>query len=368
MLPEIYLSGQDSLKFSGQLSSWLNLNPSNKMPFWFNGRYIPQLNLSAKGKEDHLFDSELSLNIYGNAAFHPFDSAYFNGTIKPYRAWIRYSTNQFELRLGLQKINFGSASILRPLMWFDQIDPRDPLQLTDGVWALLGRYYFLNNANVWIWGLYGNNKPRGWEIVPVNKKYPEFGGRVQLPVPGGEAAISYHHRIADNTGVTGFDKIYDRIPEDRFGFDAKWDLKIGLWLEGSWTSKWKNIGLLTNEEILNAGLDYTFKLGNGLYLAYEQLILATAEKAFDMRNRSIFSLVMANYPVGLFDKLSGIVYYDWTANKMYNFLSWQRQYDKITIYVMGYWNPEAFLLPSSSSSNTSLFSGKGIQLMIVFNH
>ena len=69
---------------------------------------------------------------------------------------MRYSSDQFELRLGLQKINFGSASMLRPLMWFDQMDPRDPLHLTDGVWGLLARYYFLNNANIWLWGLYGN--------------------------------------------------------------------------------------------------------------------------------------------------------------------------------------------------------------------
>jgi len=55
--------------------------------------------------------------------------------------WIRLSTKQFELRAGLQKINFGSATLLRPLMWFDKIDPRDPLQLTDGVYALLARYY-----------------------------------------------------------------------------------------------------------------------------------------------------------------------------------------------------------------------------------
>jgi hypothetical protein len=358
---------QDSLKFSGQLSSWLNINPGNKLPAWFNVRYIPQLNLSARGKKDRLFDSELSLNLYGNAAFHPFDSAHFDGRVKPYRAWVRYSTDQLELRLGLQKINFGSASILRPLMWFDQLDPRDPLHLTDGVWAMLGRYYFLNNVNIWFWGLYGNNKPMGWEIVPVNKKYPEFGGRIQAPVPGGEAAISYHHRVADNSGMTIFDNTYDRIPEDKFGFDAKWDLKVGLWIEGSWTKKWKNIGNFTNEEIIDAGLDYTFRLGNGLYAAFEQLLVSTDTRPFEFGNRTLFSLATVNYPLGLFDRLSGIVFFNWSVNKMYNFVSWQRQYDKITFYIMGYWNPDTFILPSSSGNN-DLFAGKGIQFMFVFNH
>ena len=64
---------------------------------------------------------------------------------------------------GLQKINFGSAVLLRPLMWFDSLDPRDPLQLTDGVYAVLLRYYFPNNANLWAWALYGNDSPKGWE-------------------------------------------------------------------------------------------------------------------------------------------------------------------------------------------------------------
>lgn len=35
-------------------------------------------------------------------------------------------------------------------MRFDQVDPRDPLKLTDGVRGLLGRYCFLNNADIWL--------------------------------------------------------------------------------------------------------------------------------------------------------------------------------------------------------------------------
>ena len=42
-----------------------------------------------------------------------------------------------------QKMNFGSAIILRCLTWFNSIDPRDPLQATDGKTGPLLRYYFL---------------------------------------------------------------------------------------------------------------------------------------------------------------------------------------------------------------------------------
>merc|ERR1712127_1137306 len=106
------------------------------------------------------------------------------------------NTNQFELRVGLQKIDFGSASLLRPIQWFNQIDPRDPLQLTNGVYGVLGRYYFLNNANIWLWTLYGNEKTRGFDALETNKKVPEFGGRIQYPTKKGEIALSYHHRSA----------------------------------------------------------------------------------------------------------------------------------------------------------------------------
>jgi len=40
----------------------------------------------------------------------------------------------------------------------------------------------------------------------------------------------------------------------------KYDLRVGLWFEGSFTSKTRNLGILTNQLILNAGIDYTFNL------------------------------------------------------------------------------------------------------------
>jgi hypothetical protein len=159
----ISTGAQDTLRFSGQFSSWINASTGSELPLHGGVRYIPQLNIEMPFSETRLLDMEFSANIFGSTDLSPFDTISASGEIKPYRIWMRYTTDQFELRLGLQKLNFGSAYMLRPLMWFDQIDPRDPLQLTDGVWGLLARYYFLNNANLWLWGLYGNNEKRGWE-------------------------------------------------------------------------------------------------------------------------------------------------------------------------------------------------------------
>ncbi|HKK43343.1 MAG TPA: hypothetical protein VJ963_13095 [Bacteroidales bacterium] len=361
------LMGQDSIRFSGQASTWLNINPGNLLPLAGGVRYIPQVDYSRKAGKDRLFDAELSLNIYGSGNIHPFDTLNYRGNLKPYRGWLRYSTKQLEIRLGLQKLNFGSAMMLRPLMWFDQLDPRDPLQLTDGVYGLLARYYFLNNANIWVWSLYGNKGVRGWETIPVNTSIPEFGGRIQLPLEKGEVAFTYHHRIADSRGIGDRIPAYDRIPENKFGFDARWDLMAGLWLEGSYTNKRKNLGMFTNQLALDVGADYTFGLGNGLYIAWEQLLASYDEKPFTFTNKAVFSLLTMRYPVGIIDNISAIVYYDWSNRKSYNFLTWQRQYDRISLYLMAYMNPDTFLLPAQTGSE-NIFAGKGIQLMFVFNH
>jgi hypothetical protein len=359
--------GQDSTIFRGQASAWLNYNGSNHLPVYTGGRYIPQINSSFTLRNDHMIDLEVSANINGSAGFNPFDSLRATGRIKPYRIWARYSTHQFELRAGLQKLNFGSASLLRPLMWFDQVDPRDPLKLTDGVWGLLGRYYFLNNANIWLWGLYGNSKPRGWEPSGTNNRYPEAGGRIQVPVPAGEVAFTYNHRVADAGNLPGFKTGYNRVPENKLGFDMKLDLLVGFWLEGSWTKKNKDLGMFTNQEIMNAGMDYTFGLGNGLYVIFEQLLASNDEKPFLFRNTADFSLLSLSYPIGLSDNISGIVYYDWTNKNSYNFINWQKQFKNLTLYLMGYWNPKNYNIPAGGEGQ-NLFAGRGVQIMLVYNH
>jgi hypothetical protein len=342
-------------------------NSGNDLPVYLGGRYIPQLNYDLQLEKDNHIDFEASFNINGSAEFHPFDSLGTNWQLKPYRLWARYSSQQFEVRIGLQKINFGSASLLRPLMWFDQVDPRDPLRLTDGVWGILGRYYFLNNANIWLWVLYGNKNPKGWEFVGTNRHFPEAGGRVQIPVPAGEAALSYHYRIADTRNLGGIVPQFSEVRENRIGFDIKLDLVAGLWFEGTWVTKNKKLGIYTNQEIFNTGIDYTFGIGNGLYVVYEQLIATNDEKAFNFKNSTSFSLLSLSYPAGLFDNISGIVYYDWKNSSAYNFLNWQKQFRNITLYIIGYWNPEDYNIPAQGSDH-NLYAGKGIQIMLVLNH
>jgi hypothetical protein len=362
----------DSLSFSGQLSAWALYHNDKAMPLWAGARYLPQLDYQLSLPHDRLLDFELSLNINGTAGFKPFTNNITDGVIKLYRGWVRYSGENFEVRAGLQKINFGSASILRPLMWFDRLDPRDPLQLTDGVWGLLGRYYFLNNVNIWVWGLYGNNKPSVWDIVPTNKHIPEVGGRVQFPVPRGEMGLSYNHRTADSRrlGETIDNDIwaqFNKIPEDRFGIDGKWDMEVGLWFEATFTHKTKNLDIFTNQQLLNIGTDYTFGIGNGLNVVVEHLLMSNDINAFDFKHPVNFTGTSISYPLGMFDNVNTIVYYDWFSKTFYNFLSWKKQFNNITLYSMLFLNPEVNHLPMNDDIN-NILGGKGIQFMIVYNH
>jgi hypothetical protein len=142
---------------------------------------------------------------------------------------------------------------------------------------------------------------------------------------------------------------------------------VGWWVEASWSRFSRDLGSFTNQEILNAGIDYTFGVGNGLTVILEQLIAAYDSDPFRFREPLTFSLMNITYPLGIFDQLNAIIYYDWTNQKIYNFLNWQRQFNNLTLYLMGYINPRDYLIPTQGSEEM-LYAGSGIQLMLVFNH
>lgn len=283
--------------------------------------------------------------------------------------WARFSSARFEARLGLQKINFGSASLLRPLMWFDRLDPRDPLQLTEGVYGMLIRFYFLNNANIWVWGLYGNKDTKGWEFLSTKARSVEFGGRFQHPVGNGEMALTYHHPQTDPSQAFFKQAVkkVSSVPEKRFALDGKWDIGIGVWFEGTLTHQNSAQIPFPWQKAVTVGFDYTFGLGNGLTLTEEYFLWTGSEEALGSGESMKFSAVALNYPLNVLDRLSCILYYDWNNKNLYSFLNWRRTYDQWIINVIGFWNPRLFHL-FQNMAESNIFAGKGIQIMIIFNH
>ena len=358
-----------TIHLKGLVTGWLTGNLKSITEPFFGIRYIPEFTLKESLSQDLSLDFKASLNAYGTAYIHSLKNTQTDGEIDLYRMWGRFSSSRFEARIGLQKINFGSASLLRPLMWFDSIDPRDPLQLTDGVYGLLLRYYFLNNANIWIWGLYGNDQLKGWEFLPSKSKSAEYGGRFQLPLGNGEWAMTYHHRTMDpDQGPFALEQETETfIPEDRYALDGKWDLGIGLWFEGSLAHQRTDLLPFSWQRAINIGLDYTFGLGNGLYALTETFFYTSSDKAFGPGEGLSFSALSLGYPLGLLDNLSAIVYYDWDNKDFYSFLNWRRTYDRWTINIIGFWNPERFQIYQNLPENT-LYAGKGFQILIVFNY
>jgi hypothetical protein len=282
---------------------------------------------------------------------------------------VRLSSARFEARAGLQKINFGSATMLRPQQWFDRIDPRDPLELTDGVYGLLTRYYFQNNTNIWAWGLLGNSSPKGWEQVGSVRWVPEPGARVQVPIPRGEVAATYHHRVIDYSHVDKIPEMLDEQAEDRLGLDAKVDVGIGLCFEGTlsretrWLDEDDDPSVWTRSAVV--GVDYTFGLGSGLGVTAEHMLAGGAAEPFGRGTDAQFSALMLGYPIGILDNLRAIALYDWRGKGVYSFVGWQRTLDSWLFSASAFWNPDT---PVSLGAPGGGAAGKGIQLMVVFNH
>ncbi len=358
-----------AIDFQGQVSGWTTINGSDFDKSQLGLRYLPELMAEQSLAQGLTLNADVSFNAYCSGQFNGWNKFDTDGKIKPYRLWLRLASSQFEMRFGLQKINFGSAALLRPLMWFDRVDPRDPLQLTDGVYALLLRYYFLNNANLWLWGLYGNDETKGWEMIPSDRKKIEFGGRWQMPVSKGEFAITYHHRQVDlRKGLLGTTPLGDNsIPEDRLGLDGKWDVGVGIWFEAAIIHQKIDLPDLKYQRLLNVGLDYTLGLGNGLHAMLENFAYEASDRAFGAGESIKFSALSLGYPINLLDRITGMIYFDWKHENWYRFISWQRSYDRWQIFLIGFWNPERFQIYQNQREN-NLFAGKGGQVMVVLNH
>jgi hypothetical protein len=353
---------------NGQASGWISANPTESPSARLGLRYIPDLLAETSLGRDIAANLEFSLNAFATAAYATSAHPSYDDELKLYRAWMRVSTDRFETRLGLQKLNFGSALLFRPLMWFDRVDPRDPLQLTDGVYGLLARYYFQNNANIWLWGLLGNNDTKGWELDPTEKNTPEYGGRVQSPLWTGEIAITYHHRRADQGSFLSpqTSALPPDIPEDRLGLDGKWDIGIGIWFEGTLIRQAAGLRPKNFQRLWTVGADYTFSVGSGLYAATEYFRLENSAEPFGAADGRGLSGLSLSYPIGIVDQVSTMFFHDWGNGDWYRILTWQRKYDNWTLYLLGFWNPETVgIYPASSGSG---FAGTGFQFMIAFNH
>ncbi len=355
-----------TFEFNGRASGWLVASWDTSFLGQVGLRYLPEARVSVPVRGQLEFDAEASINAFTTADVRS-RACSLAARLKSYRALVRVSTPRFYARAGLQKINFGSAMLLRPLMWFDRVDPRDPLGLTDGVYGLLGRYYFQNNINIWAWGLLGNSSPKGWEVYGSERWTPEPGARVQFPVPRGEVGITGHHRVASVVygGPPPLPTDTSSAAETRVGLDGKWDVGVGLCFEAM-------VGKMSSDHVPYAwqrmatvGLDYTFGIGSGLGVTAEHMLVGGADEPFGRGTDAQFSALAVSLPLGLLDNLRAIVYFDWTNRDLYSFLGWQRTTDNWMFSLSAFANPDR---PAATGRPGAGAAGKGLRFDVVFNH
>jgi len=358
----IFSGGAHALEsnISGQLSGWTTetYTPEN----WENNtglRYIPEVDIKQPISDDSFMNAEISLNGYVSTSGNDVHEDY---NLELYRAKLRFATTQTETRVGLQKINFGPARLLRPLRWFDRLDPTDPLQMTDGVYALRFKYVALNNANLWLWVLYGNEDPKGYEMLPTASGNPELGGRLQYPVPRGELAATVHSRSVD-----GSESNVPDYSENRFAVDGRWDIGIGLWFESVIQHQEKTVFAYDWTKMITVGMDYTFGLGNGLYALFEHMTTALSEEVLGWDEDGNISAVSLDYPIGIMDNITAIGYYSWDQKDYYQYLRWLRTYDTLAFNLSLSYYPE--ISGNEYGLNQGINKGGyGVGFMIIFNH
>ena len=359
-----------SFDFRGQISAWGTINDKDSINTSIGCTYIPSLTVDFFATPSTLMDVYASANAYADTRFtldKGFDDSKEQTELELHRLWGRISKPTIELRIGLQKINFGSAVLIRPLMWFDSLDPRDPQQYSKGVYAALMRWFFNNNANFWLWGLYGNDEVKGWEVFPSFNDKAEFGGRIQYPVPSGEIAFSYNQRDMDISILSSpFNPLSEtEISESKYAFDTRWDIEIGLWTEFVLVDQ--NSGELANRWIryINIGADYTLDIGNGIGLICEYFEVGQPNDPLGNSIPQQLYAYSSNYLFGIADEIKGIFYYDRSQDEFYRFISWTRTLDNWLFAVNGFWNPDENALIYNSNG---ILSGKGMQLTATFNH
>jgi len=348
--------------FRGQLSSkFLAVNSSSEWHNTVSIRYLPDFTIQKVLSDDLLWDFNVSANIFMDYESHPESDV--SSAVHLYRLNTQIKTPQSDTRLGLQKINFGPALLLRSLRWFDQVKPMDLLELTEGVTAIRYRYFFVNNANIWLWALYGNNEPKGYERVATKENSLEAGARFQYPCESGEVGLSVHGRQTESLGFSD-ELVGEDLFEKRIALDGKWDLGPGIWFEyvlidqgaeSQSDSNWVNM--------LTIGADYTFALGNGIYILAEHLVNSTSKEAVDWDNTGQISALQLSYPLTILDSVSLIQMYSWTQKQSFHYLSWNRTYDDWVLSI-------SIILADDEVDDIDYlgFSGNGIQAMLVFHH
>ena len=323
-------------------------------PFQSQLGYIPTLSIVRNLSNERLIDIEWAHKI--NRVYS--DQALLSGYDKPYRWWVRYSTDKLEARLGLQKITFGPAQILRPTSWFDTIDPRDPTGQTDGVEALRVKYFPNNVLSLWAWAINNNSE-----------KY-SYGLRTELSGDSGDWGLTLHQDKNEIINQIGLLPILMSSAHSRIAIDYRYDGLIGFWFEGA--------SLFSNNDLYNLatiGADYTLPIYNGVLIMAETMQINGGPKNSIIFGPKIninetYSVLMASMPIGLLHQIMAIAQLDWERSQSNFYLRWGITYDRFSFNFSLSENPQINDYKKYKKYLPTNLEGLGnvLDFTIIYNH
>lgn len=173
------------------------------------------------------------------------DSEGFNSGFSLERLYLDYTRGLYDLRLGKQAINFGSAQIWNPVNFIDANSPLDFNVEKKGIYAVRLRRMLNELSQIFL-------------IV----SYPDEDNNETLSLLGTNAiygSMEFKMFIGD-----------DRLEEEYlYGLDIKGDLVVGYWVEAAYHQKEHEEE--NNEDYYSyvLGLDYSFPIFETTYISLQ---------------------------------------------------------------------------------------------------
>jgi hypothetical protein len=350
LLPVVSRSG--SLLYQGELAALATAerDTDDQLTGRAALRYLPELAQDWGVSNSFDLRAELAGAISGSVSGG--DELTGDFELNLHRCWVRLNRHLWELRAGLQKLNFGPARVLRVLRWFDTVNPSDPTGYSKGVTGVTLRVTPTPLSTVRGWMLVDDS---GTQQLETEQSTIAAGGRIQLPAGRGELALTGHTRRLEDSGR-----------ENRIALDGSWDLGVGLWFES----------LLQHNDVQNLapwsnlttyGVDYTFDWGNGLHLLSELLV---AHSGFDFAgssdnvSQSHYTAFMADYPLTIFDSLSLLMLLD-DENSSFVMLDWGHLTDYWSLHLQGFLSDNVSSAALALNENTP---DNGVRILAIYNH
>ena len=328
--------------------------PASHSSFVTDLGYIPMLSLSRDLSIDRFVDLEWSYRM--QYRMYEEDVVFSS---KPYRLWLRYSSEKIGARLGLQKIAFGPAMVLRSLAWFDTIDPKDPTGQTDAVEAFRLRLFPTSSLAFWLWST--NN----------DRDTLSYGGRAELSTSIGEWGLTYHQDPAELGQSVGQFPIFISGTHQRIALDYRYDGYFGFWFEGAgiFADSKQDVGL-NRFTLFTLGADYTIPVGSGLLIMAETMKINGPSTAADSSSKLTYTALMPSLPINMLHHLMFIAQIDWDNSHIYNYLRWGITYDHFSLNFIFSISPRRgdYNMAKEYLPKTVAGFGTGLQFMLIYNH